>query len=139
MSLQSKHIVLYDGECPMCNYWVSFILKHDSQNKFMFAALQSEFGQDFLKKRNLNHIEFNTIYLFKPQQYYLIKSKAIFKIFALIGGIYRPLSWMKFFPEFISDRVYDLVSQNRKKVHVEACPILTLEEREKFITEPFLS
>ena len=139
MHIQNKHIVLYDGDCPMCNYWVNFILKRDDKNKFMFAALQSDFGQDFLKKRNLNHTEFNTIYLLKPQQYYLVRSKAIFKIFSLLGGIYRPLSWMKFIPGFISDTIYDFVSRNRKKADVETCPILTIEERKKFITEPFLT
>jgi predicted DCC family thiol-disulfide oxidoreductase YuxK len=60
MHIQNKHIVLYDGDCPMCNYWVNFILKRDDKNKFMFAALQSDFGQDFLKKKPESHrIQYN--------------------------------------------------------------------------------
>ncbi|NAW50506.1 DUF393 domain-containing protein [Elizabethkingia argentiflava] len=138
MHLQNKHIVLYDGDCPYCNYWVKFILNHDNQDKFMFATLQSDFGQDFLKKRNLDHRQFTTIYLLKPHEYYLIKSTAIFKILSLIGGIYLPLSWLRFFPRFICDKLYDFVSRNRKKMNVKSCPILTHKEREKFLTDPIL-
>lgn len=130
-----KHIILYDGDCPLCNYWVDFVLKRDRKDKFLFASLQSSYGQEFLAERNISTDVFNTIYLVKPQQYYYIKSRAISKIFQLLGGIYSPLSWLKYFPKGIADSVYDLVAKNRKKIHFEHCPLITGDDRKKFLTD----
>ena len=48
----TKYFVLYDGECGFCNFWVHWILKKDTKNNFLFASLQSDFGQQFLNERN---------------------------------------------------------------------------------------
>jgi len=39
-----RGIVLFDGVCNFCNASVSFIIRHDSERRFRFAALQSAAG-----------------------------------------------------------------------------------------------
>ncbi|WP_294234607.1 thiol-disulfide oxidoreductase DCC family protein [Chryseobacterium sp. sg2396] len=130
---QDKHIVFFDGDCGVCNFWVQWILERDKKDRFMFASLQSDFGQQFLSERGLNTKVFNTMYLWKPQQYYLEKSRAVLKIADLLGGIYKLSAIGKIMPKFLSDKVYDKVSENRMKLANQKCYLPTPKERKKFI------
>lgn len=130
---ENKHIVFFDGDCGVCNFWVQWILKRDKKDQFMFASLQSDFGQKFLSERGLNTKIFNTMYLWKPKQYYLEKSKAVLQIANLLGRIYK-LSWVgRIIPSFLSDKVYDMISRNRMKLANQKCYLPTPSERAKFI------
>lgn len=131
--LQNKHIVFFDGDCGVCNFWVQWILERDKKDQFMFASLQSDFGQKFLSERGLNTKVFITMYLWKPGQYYLEKSKAVLKIASLLGGIYKISALGKIIPSFLSDKIYDVVSKNRMKLANQKCYLPTPHQRAKFI------
>ncbi|MEF9476871.1 thiol-disulfide oxidoreductase DCC family protein [Chryseobacterium sp. RRHN12] len=130
---ENKHIVFFDGDCGVCNFWVQWILERDRKDLFMFASLQSEFGQQFLSERGLDTHVFNTMYLWKPGKYYLIKSRAIFQIAKLLGGIYSLAFLGKIIPKFLSDKAYDLVSKNRMKLANQKCYLPDQHQRKKFI------
>ncbi|WP_415328790.1 thiol-disulfide oxidoreductase DCC family protein [Chryseobacterium sp. MMS23-Vi53] len=131
---QEKHIVFFDGDCGVCNFWVQWILERDKKDQFMFASLQSDFGQKFLSERGLETNVFNTMYLWKPHQYYLIKSQAVLKIANILGGIYKvgSLFGKLMFPA-VSNKVYDLISRNRMKLANQKCYLPTPHQRKKFI------
>ena len=130
----TKYYVFYDGECGFCDFWVHWILKKDAKNNFLFASLQSDFGQQFLSERNLELKNLDTLYLWKPERFYLQKSQAVFKITEIIGGTYKLISYLKFLPTALGDFFYDRVAANRKKLASEACEIPPAEERKKFIS-----
>ncbi|WP_417431062.1 thiol-disulfide oxidoreductase DCC family protein [Halpernia sp.] len=133
MNIENKYVVFYDGDCGFCNFWVGWILKNDKKNQFLFSALQSEFGQKFLSERNLNTDQFNTLYLFSPGKFYLMKSSAVLKIANILGGKFSFLRIFKIIPKFLSDYVYDFISRNRMKMASAKCYLPTAEERKKFI------
>lgn len=130
---KNKHIVFFDGECGVCNFWVQWILERDKNDQFMFASLQSDFGQKFLSERNLETKQFNTMYLWKPDEYYLIKSHAVLKIARLLGGIYQISAIGSIIPAFLSDQIYDIISRNRMKMANQKCYLPTPHQRKKFI------
>lgn len=130
---KDKYIVFFDGDCGVCNFWVQWILERDKKDYFMFASLQSDFGQKFLSERGLETKEFNTMYLWKPKEYYLIKSRAIFQIANLLGGIYKLSGIGKLLPVFLSDKAYDLVSRNRMKLANQKCFLPDQHQKKKFI------
>ena len=129
----SKYYLFYDGDCGFCNHWVQWILKNDHRNQFLFAALQSDFGQNFLKERGLETHEFNTLYLWKPNHFYLKKSQAIIKIAEILGGKYKLLANLNFLARFLSDIIYDQIAKNRLKLAPQNCLLPTQEERKKFL------
>lgn len=131
---ESKYYVFYDGDCGFCNHWVQWILKNDKKDRFLFAALQSDFGQQFLKQRGLDRKQFNTIYLWKPNSYYLIKSQAITEIAKVLGGKFAVMAQLNLLPTFFSDNIYDKIAKNRMKLAPQKCLLPTEEERRKFIT-----
>lgn len=45
-----RKVVLYDGVCGLCNSGVQLLLKLDKEEKFSFAALQSEYGLNLLRE-----------------------------------------------------------------------------------------
>ncbi|REC47921.1 thiol-disulfide oxidoreductase DCC family protein [Chryseobacterium pennipullorum] len=130
---ENKHIVFFDGDCGVCNFWVQWILERDTKDKFMFASLQSDFGQQFLSERGLETKEFNTMYLWKPGKFYLIKSRAVLKIAGLLGGIYQLLSIGNILPGFLSDKLYDVISRNRMKLANQKCYLPDQHQKKKFI------
>lgn len=129
----SKYYVFYDGDCGFCNHWVQWILKNDKKDQFLFSALQSNFGQQFLWQRGLDRKQFNTIYLWKPNSFYLIKSEAVTKIAKILGGKYGLMASMNIFPKFLSDKIYDKFAENRQNLGSQKCLLPTEEERRKFI------
>ncbi|KQT16356.1 thiol-disulfide oxidoreductase [Chryseobacterium sp. Leaf404] len=131
---EDKHIIFFDGDCGVCNFWVQWILQRDRKNEFMFASLQSDFGQKFLGERQLDRKQFNTLYLWKAGSYYLIKSKAILKVLHLLGGLYKAAGFAaQIFPTGFSDQLYNVISRNRMKISNQKCFLPTPEERKKFI------
>ena len=78
MSLYIK-IILFDGVCNFCNYWVNFVLDRDNKNIFKFAALQSDKGQEILKKYNLPINDFDSFIMISNDKVYS-KSTAVFEI-----------------------------------------------------------
>ncbi len=128
-----KFYVFYDGDCGFCNYWVQWILRRDQKDLFLFASLQSDFGQHFLKSRGLENKTFNTLILWSPEKYYLTKSEAILKIAKLLGGKYQILANMNIFPLFLTNFFYDKISKNRHKIKIKNCSLPTEKERQKMI------
>lgn len=129
----SKYYVLYDGECPFCNFWVNFLLKRDRKNRFLFAPLQSEFGRRFLSERNLSALNLNTVYLYKPGHFYYEKAEAAFKILSILGGIYHIPAMLGIIPSFFTDPLYDMVARHRKKITPNYCFVPTEQEKKKFL------
>lgn len=128
-----KYYIFYDGDCGFCNFWVQWILENDKKDQFLFAPLQSDFAQNFLKERGLERKQFNTIYLWKPKEFYLTKSKAITKIGKILGGKYAIMANLNLLPSFFSDKIYDKISENRQKLASQKCLLPNEDERKKFI------
>ena len=133
VNFKNKLIVFYDGECGFCNHWVQWILERDKKDTFLFSSLQSEFGQKFLNERGLPNQIFDTLYLWKPEHFYLSKYQAILRIASELGGFYSLAKIGKILPDFIGNQFYNLVSRNRKKLAENQCFLPNAEQRKKFI------
>ncbi|MBP6661393.1 MAG: thiol-disulfide oxidoreductase DCC family protein [Chitinophagales bacterium] len=126
-------VVLFDGVCNFCDSSVQFIIKHDKSNSLKFASLQSEFGQNLLKQFN-HTTALESVVFFENNQIYT-KSTAAFHIANYFGGFWKVLSYLRFFPTFITDFFYDIVAKNRYKWFgkKDSCMIPTPEIRNRFI------
>lgn len=129
------YIVLFDGVCNLCNSTVQFIIKRDTHNQFKFSSLQSEYGQNFLKERNLDTSDFKSIILYEPEVAYYTKSTAALKIAQNLGFPYNLLSVFLLIPSFIRDWIYSLISKYRYHLFgkKDSCMVPTPENKRKFI------
>ena len=64
-----QSIVLYDGECGLCNTLAEFILIKDKEHQFKFISLQSVEGQSILKKNELSTVCFSSLVYIKQAQF----------------------------------------------------------------------
>ncbi|GMU94739.1 MULTISPECIES: thiol-disulfide oxidoreductase DCC family protein [Ignavibacterium] len=130
----NKKIILFDGVCNFCNFWVNFIINRDSDNSFLFSALQSESGQEILKSFNLSTTEFDTFILVDGDQY-LTRSDAVISIAKNLKGFPKILIIGKWIPKFFRDFLYDLVAKSRYKIFGkrQSCRIPTPEEKSRFL------
>jgi len=127
-------VILFDGVCNFCSFWVNFVIKRDKNDIFRFAALQSETGMQYLKLFGLNVTDPDTFVLIEGKEYF-IKSTAALKV------AWELKSWLKisypliFLPISIRDFLYDLIAKNRYKIFgkKDVCRIPTAEEKKKFI------
>ncbi len=109
----SHPILLFDGCCNYCNYWVNFIIRHDKKKKFRFTPLQSETGKKLLGQYNLSEKEESVILICDDKVYQ--KSAAALHALNHLGGFYPLFYVFLLTPEFIRDFFYDFISRNRHK------------------------
>lgn len=130
---KTKFYVFYDEECGLCNSLVAWILSKDRKDQFLFAALQSGFGQNFLKERGLNHREFSAVYLWKPESFYFVKSQAVTEIAKVLGGQYQLLAYLNFLPKILGDKIYDQIAARRQSQNTAARNYINDNDQRKFI------
>jgi len=130
----SSSIILFDGVCNFCNSGVNFIINRDNTNKFKFAALQSDFGQEMLGKLNLQSQSLKTLILIENDKFYA-KTTAALRIAKNLKGQWKLLYIFIIVPPFIRNLFYELIARYRYKWFgkKETCRIPTEEEKGKFI------
>jgi predicted DCC family thiol-disulfide oxidoreductase YuxK len=129
-----KIVVLLDGVCNLCNGAVQFIIKRDKTSKFLFASLQSDFGQSQLQKFGLDPTKLHSIITIENGKFYE-RSDAALKIASGLAQPWRMLGVFRILPRFFRDWVYDLIARHRYKMFGkrESCMIPTPELKEKFV------
>lgn len=126
-------IVLFDGQCNVCDKSVQFILKRDKEGYFRFASLQSETGIKLLKQNNLP-IDIDSFVLVENNKVYM-KSTAALKVSKNLDGIWKLLYVFIIVPKPIRDKCYEFFAKNRYKWFgkKETCMIPTPEIRKRFL------
>ncbi|WP_166965300.1 thiol-disulfide oxidoreductase DCC family protein [Yeosuana marina] len=132
---QNKKLILFDGVCNLCNSSVQYVIKHDKNNIFMLAALQSEVGQQLIKEYKIDTKKTDSILLYTTKEGISYKSTAALKIAYYLGFPNSILSVFLIVPAFIRNWVYDYIAKNRYKWYgkKESCMIPTPELKSKFL------
>jgi predicted DCC family thiol-disulfide oxidoreductase YuxK len=129
-----KIVVLFDGVCNLCNGTVQFIIKRDKSSKFLFASLQSDFGQSQLLKFGLDPTQLHSIITVEDGKFYE-RSDAALKIASGLAQPWSMLGMFRILPRFLRDWVYDFIAKNRYRMFgkQESCMIPTPEMKAKFV------
>lgn len=132
---EGKKLILFDGVCNLCNGAIQYVIKNDKENVFLFAALQSDIGEQFVKERKIDTREVDSIILIDPNIAYYVKSTAALKIAYEFGGIWKAVKVFEIIPAKINDLVYDFIARNRYRWFgkQENCMIPTAELKAKFL------
>lgn len=120
-------VLLYDGECGLCNGVVLFMLRRDGSGRLHFAPLQSEPGQNYLRSQGLPMSDFGSL-VFVPDWndqrpgIYLLRTDGALAAFAELDSAWRRVSWLRFVPKVLRDTAYKLVSKTRYAIFGEYEP-----------------
>ena len=134
MTATTHKIVLFDGVCNLCNSAVQLMIKHDHDDRFMFAALQEEAGLALTKKYNIDTSMIDSIVLIDNGKAY-VKSTAALHIALYLKGLWPLCHGALIVPRFIRDLVYDIIAKYRYKWFgkKESCMIPTPDIKRKFL------
>lgn len=133
LEMISMKLILFDGECHICDSFVQFILNRDKENQFLFTSLQSEAGEFIQQKYRVpDHID-SVLFIDGDKVY--IKSDAALKVLQNLTFPWNTLIAGKVLPYFIRDNLYDFIARNRHKWFgkKQVCRFPTAQERKKFI------
>lgn len=105
-------IVVFDGQCLLCQGWVQFLLKHDRRGQFQFAAIQGAAGRRLLADAGLQPQGLQTLLLVDAGQSWQ-HTGAILRILHTLGWPWR-LAWAAWLvPAPLRDGLYRLIARNR--------------------------
>ena len=127
-------VVLFDGQCNLCNRSVDFIIRRDHTAHYRFAALQSKVAQDLLAARGHSAEGLQTVMLITDDNIYK-RSSAALRIARSLSGLW-PMFWVFILlPRPIRDLVYDWIARNRIRWFGarETCRVATPEEAARFL------
>ncbi len=127
-------LVLFDGVCNFCNFWIKFALKRDKQGKLKFGSLQGETAQQLLPKYNIDPGIITSVIFIEDGVAYR-ESTAALKICRHLDGGWKLLYALIIIPSFIRDSIYKWIGRNRYKWfgRKESCMLPTPEQRERFV------
>lgn len=127
-------VILFDGVCNLCNFFVQFVIKRDRRNVFKFASLQSDFGKKILNESGLADANSDSVILYSEGKTYT-ESKAALKILKKLSGGWKLIYVFIILPKSIRDAVYRFIARNRYKWFgkKDSCMLPTPELKNKFI------
>jgi len=125
-------IILFDGVCNFCNSSINFIIERDKKNLYKFAPLQSEVGEKFIERFDLNEID--SVILIENEKAFT-HSTAALKIAKGLGGFWSLFYGLIIIPRPIRDFFYKLFARYRYKLFgkQDACMMPTPEIRQRFL------
>lgn len=132
---RSRPLILYDGVCGLCNRLVQFVLKHDREQIFRFAALQGSTAEAILRRFGENPQALDTMYVVTGERL-LARSDAAMLIAQQLGGAWRALAAMfRVLPKGIREWTYNQVARRRYRLfgRYETCPLPDARVRERFL------
>lgn len=105
-------IVVFDGQCLLCNGWVRFLLRHDRRGVFRFASIQGEAGAALLARAGLRVDDLQTLLLVDGHRTWQ-HTAAILRILHALGWPWRAawLAWLV--PSPLRDALYRWAARNR--------------------------
>ncbi|WP_422104396.1 thiol-disulfide oxidoreductase DCC family protein [Winogradskyella sp.] len=133
---KDKQLILFDGVCNLCNSSVLFVIRRDKNNRFLFAPLQSEVGQDIIKAFNIDTEETDSIILYNPKERRIYhKSSAALRVAKSLGFPTHLMSIFFIVPTVLRNWIYDIIARNRYKWFgkKDSCMIPTPELQAKFM------
>lgn len=134
-----NNVVLYDGDCAVCDTFVQFLLDRDEAGMFHYASLQSDFGQAALARhtqlpKNLDSI----VYLEQGSsgESASIYSDAILNIVSKLPGLWSWTKILKIVPGFVRNPFYKAFAAVRYRIFgkVETCRLPRPGEAERFLS-----
>ena len=130
-----KQLILFDGVCNLCNSSINYVIKHDTNNVFMFAPLQGIAGKELINQFKINTSKTDSILLYSEEKGLKTKSSAALAIASKLGFPRNLLCIFYIIPPFIRNWVYNYIAKNRYNWYgkKDSCMMPTAELKSRFL------
>ncbi|MFS0614848.1 thiol-disulfide oxidoreductase DCC family protein [Lederbergia ruris] len=126
-------IILFDGECNLCNSSVQFIIKHDPLAYFRFSSIQGAEGKKLLAQYG-EADDLNSVILIENGKLYR-KSTAVLRICRHLTGFWKLVYFLIIVPVPIRNLFYNFIANHRYKWFgkKQACMLPSPEIQRRFL------
>jgi len=137
-------LVIFDGQCGLCNRTVRWLVRRDSQDRLRFVAFEPAKAAGLLARHGIGAPDPEsgpaTILVVRefgqPAEHVLARSEAVLALLAEL-----PCPWptvktaLRWIPRPLLDLGYRLIACWRYRIwgRLESCPLPTAEERARFL------
>jgi predicted DCC family thiol-disulfide oxidoreductase YuxK len=138
-AIEGRALLLYDGVCALCNGVVQFLMKHDRQDRFRYAPLQSNPGREVLARFDIHTFPDGVMLLtdaLTPKEHLYRRSDAVACGLQLLGGGWRVLGTvLRLVPRPLRDWGYGIVARLRYRLfgRYDTCPLPPPEQRSRLL------
>lgn len=125
--ISAAPLILFDGECALCDRSVQTLLDEDKAGIFRYAPLQGPTAGAVLARHGLTGVALQSLVLVEGHgadaERIHRKSEGVLRALAMLGGFWRVVSWLRLVPRPIRDAGYDFVARHRYRWfgRVETC------------------
>jgi predicted DCC family thiol-disulfide oxidoreductase YuxK len=107
-------VLLYDGECKLCNRIADGVVRRDPDDRVHLATLQSETGRGLLRRHGLDPDAVDSVVMREGGRPRL-KSEAALRLAAHLGFPWSLLRALRVLPRAWRDALYDFVARRRRR------------------------
>lgn len=123
----TQPVLLFEGECGLCNRVVRLLLRTDRRGRLRFAPLESAPAQAYLRARGLPTEDFDSLVFVPdwaaPERHApLFRTDGALAAAAEAGGGWRLVTWLRVLPAWSRDPFYKLVARTRYALFGEYRP-----------------
>lgn len=128
------NIVFFDGVCNVCDGLVTMLLDIDHRKALTFASLQGDTYIRLAKTFQFLPQTITTLVFYSSGKWY-VRSEAIIRLLATLGGVWNLWLLALIIPQFLRDTLYSIFAKNRYRWFGvrSSCTIPTPEVQERFL------
>jgi len=132
--LEKQPLLLYDGECALCNHMIQFYLNREKNQRMNFVPLDSDTAQVIIAHFELKKTK-DSMVLIRDYSAY-IKSCAALRLSRYMKGLWPLMQVFLIIPPFLRNLVYDFIAKRRLKWFgiQQTCLNRTDFNQERFLT-----
>ncbi len=117
------HVIFIDAECPLCLNTALKIISIDKNNLFKISPLQGKKAREVLSDQYPHYSELSTLVLVEDYQKKIVmkiwtRGQAAFRVFWLLGGIWKLAGWLCFIPWGING-IYNFIASTRHRMSLK--------------------
>ncbi len=134
---KNEFIVFYDGDCLMCNGFITFLAKYDLPEQLRICKIQSERFQQLVSEHpDMATIDSVVAVETAPEtgQVIRIKSNSVTWVLSKVSSVFLPLRLLHLVFPYVANTLYDLIAKNREIPGAEHCPIPPENIRKRILT-----
>lgn len=126
-------LILFDGNCSLCNSTVRFVLKHERHVYFRFSPLQSQFAEALLAEHPYPGNKPDSVLVWEEGRWYS-ESEAVFQILPVLGWHLRWMAIFRFLPLSFRNATYRFIARNRIRWFGKTayCSAMQPEQKDRF-------
>ncbi|WP_084073745.1 thiol-disulfide oxidoreductase DCC family protein [Demequina sp. NBRC 110052] len=126
--MESPRIVVFDGDCGLCNGFVAWLVRHDRAALHLLAGSGGKAGRAVVRRAGLSpEITASTIILWNGERA-ILRSDAVIDIVSALGWPWRGARILRWVPRGLRDAIYAQAARRRPRI--EGDPVCGVPPRE---------